>query len=197
MNNKITVEDLTIKTISSLENSILKNRISCLGLEVNFANNKRRADIVAISKENHLIAFEIKSDYDNLLRLNSQLDDYEKSFDYTYIIITPKYLDEVTEIIGNRSNIGVLLYENNKMKNLNKAKKSQRLNKKYIASLVDKDIILDNLEIREIKDLAIQTLKQKLLPIYKEFKSNYMPPYTTEQFSILSMPKQLKYYLGL
>ncbi len=195
MYNKINIEKLTNKTITNLENHLFKNQIDCLGLEVSFAQNKRRADILMISKNNNLIGFEIKSDYDNLLRLKSQIDDYEKNFDYTYIVTTLKYFYDIKKLIGN--NIGIILYENDNMKVTNKAKKSKKINKKYLQSLIDNDYNINTNEIKELKQLAINTLKRKMLPRYSEFKNNYMPPYNDEHFSILNKSQQLPYYLGL
>lgn len=46
-----------------------------------------------------LIGYEIKSEQDNLLRLPTQIENYNKVFDYLNIVINEKHLDQVIDLI--------------------------------------------------------------------------------------------------
>ncbi|CAE6883321.1 hypothetical protein ACOMICROBIO_NCLOACGD_00416 [Vibrio sp. B1ASS3] len=64
--------------------------------EVPFAEGVRRADVVSASKKSRsTYAFEIKSDSDTLVRLDGQLEDYRRTFNYVYVVTTSKYVESV------------------------------------------------------------------------------------------------------
>ena len=85
---------------------------SIIGNEVLFSNNLCRTDILEIIK-NKTIAYEIKSDSDNLDCIDEQLKNYIETFDYTYLVFTEKYsldkLKSLNECVGlyliNKSNV--------------------------------------------------------------------------------------------
>lgn len=56
-----------------------------------------RADL-AILDQNAFFGIEIKSEYDTLKRLPSQMEGYARYFDYTYLIVADKHLAEAATI---------------------------------------------------------------------------------------------------
>ncbi len=55
---------------------------------------KSRADAILV-RENKIIGFEIKSDKDNLLRLEDQMKDYTRFCDECYIVTGDKHIEEI------------------------------------------------------------------------------------------------------
>ncbi|MCT2886869.1 sce7726 family protein [Levilactobacillus brevis] len=60
-------------------------------------SGKSRADLVAIN--GHVNAFEIKSDYDSLNRLENQVREYDLNFERNCIVAGEKYIEEVSKIV--------------------------------------------------------------------------------------------------
>ncbi|WBL16463.1 sce7726 family protein [Sutcliffiella sp. NC1] len=65
--------------------------------EVTVPSGKARADIVAVN--GHVIAYEIKSDFDSLSRLVTQVPEYDRNFEMNYIVVGRKFSDSVEKII--------------------------------------------------------------------------------------------------
>lgn len=59
---------------------------------------KSRADVILV-KENEILGFEIKSDKDNLIRLTTQVKNYERFCDKCYIVTGVHYIDKIEEAV--------------------------------------------------------------------------------------------------
>ncbi len=59
---------------------------------------KSRADAILV-RENKIVGFEIKSDKDNLLRLEDQMKDYTRFCDECYIVTGDKHLEEIPLVV--------------------------------------------------------------------------------------------------
>lgn len=59
---------------------------------------KSRADVILV-KENEILGFEIKSDKDNLIRLTTQVKNYERFCDKCYIVTGVHYIDKIEESV--------------------------------------------------------------------------------------------------
>jgi hypothetical protein len=79
--------------LNALSNAVLIN-------EMVVANWSRRADLVVANGKLH--AFEIKSDLDNLRRLEGQLETYLDRFDKVTVVSTPKFVTLVKEVADPR-----------------------------------------------------------------------------------------------
>lgn len=145
-----------------------------LGNEVAYSPLIRRADLVMVY--NGLsYAFEIKSDCDNIKRLNEQLTDYLKTFDFVYIVTTNNLLKEIE--LSSPKNVGIILVDDN-VRQKRKPTLIKRLDKRFLAEFLDRktiikninkkrlassvfdlrDIISKELSTNEIRELAIQSL---------------------------------------
>lgn len=111
-----------------------------IGVEVPFISMKRRVDVLVITGQKELIAFEIKSDLDSLYRLNDQIKDYKKAFDKLYIVTSEKYKN--IRLPSNLcKNLG-FIYINGQVCEKKKAVKIRELDKNYlIRFLLKKDLI--------------------------------------------------------
>ncbi|EIW2077529.1 sce7726 family protein, partial [Enterococcus faecalis] len=65
--------------------------------EVTVPSGKARADLVAIN--GHVTAYEIKSDFDSLKRLSSQITEYDLNFERNYVVVGEKYVESVAYIV--------------------------------------------------------------------------------------------------
>lgn len=102
---------------------------------------KSKADSVILNGTSTV--YEIKSEYDTFGRLEQQLSEYKKAFEYIYIVI-PKSSVQKLESILDDGNIGILqLNNNNSLTKIRNAKS----NKKYF----DKNIIFDILNQNEYR----------------------------------------------
>lgn len=145
-----------------------------LGNEVAYSPLIRRADLVMIH-HGFSHAFEIKSDYDNIKRLNEQLSDYLRTFDFVYIVTTKTLLKEIESLTPK--NVGIILVNEN-IKQKRRPTMIKRLNKRSLAEFIDKKTIIKNINIKnssasvfdlrdtiskklsisKIRELAIQSL---------------------------------------
>lgn len=96
--------------------------------ELPIANSK--ADFVMINGKG--IVYEIKTDLDNLLRLENQIADYYKVFSYVYVVVGKKQLNNVREFLKD-TDVGI--YELTKSENIICRKKAccNRTNLSYDA----------------------------------------------------------------
>ncbi|XWO14140.1 hypothetical protein HPDP_00857 [Candidatus Hepatincola sp. Pdp] len=167
-----------------------------LALEVNYAKNSRRADCLIISKST-MTAIEIKSDGDNLYKLNNQIKDYKKSFDYTYVLTTPKHLNSIKQKRG----IGILLFKNQQITLIKPAIQQKELNKEYLLSMLGSDSKNSIEDLSYIKTKVVNKLKKKFGHIYEKFNtesSMYKPsdPIQIYNIDLLYQHFRLKYWLG-
>lgn len=80
-----------------LSNSTFGSGNICIGQEVMYGTNRLLADLVLVSNDK-LYAIEIKSHNDDLRRIENQLTNYRKIFDYIYVITTENHLAKIRSI---------------------------------------------------------------------------------------------------
>lgn len=82
--------------------------------------DKNIVDLVVINGKT--TAYEIKTEFDSLQRLKSQLNSYSKVFDNIYIISSQKHLKKVEDFISQEfSYVGILIFSKNSIKQYKKA----------------------------------------------------------------------------
>lgn len=95
---------------------------------------KSRADFLAINGNTK--CFEIKSERDNLSRLDKQLDDYLKVFEYVYAVTDYRNVSEIEKLAPK--NCGIWIFENNRKVEIRPAKYSNTICPTYQVSLLTK-----------------------------------------------------------
>ena len=81
-----------------------------IGNEFMYGIKRKVVDLVVL-KNDKIIAVEIKSNSDNLKRLEEQILEYKKIFDYVLIVATEKHINKICEVTS--SSIGVYVIKNN------------------------------------------------------------------------------------
>lgn len=81
-----------------------------IGNELMYGIKRKVVDLVVLQNKK-IIAVEIKSDSDNLSRLEEQISEYKKIFDYVLIITTEKHVSRISEIVP--SEIGIYVFKEN------------------------------------------------------------------------------------
>ena len=160
---------------------------SIIGNEVLFSNNLYRADILEIIK-NKTIAYEIKSDSDNLDCIDEQLKNYIETFDYTYLVFTEKYsldkLKSLNEYVGlylinkcggieliRKAKLSKYIIKKNLLYFLHKKELIDLLNKKGLSakSVFELRSLCEKFALKKIKQKSIETLScryYKLLNLF-------------------------------
>jgi hypothetical protein len=207
MSNQVLNKDEIYFKTKMIDYIIKKNNDVILVSEFSFNYQKRRADILLI--ENDLThAIEIKSDVDNIYKLNSQIDDYLKSFNKVSIFISTKHIKALKSV---HKNVGIFLFDENEIICKRKPKIRKQLDKKIIldflstselkehsnykgnnASRVDLiSEIEERVNFKNIKNISIKSLKEKITSTFKLFINERMNKTTIHDLSILEIRNTL------
>lgn len=160
---------------------------SIIGNEVLFSNNLCRTDILEIIK-NKTIAYEIKSDSDNLDCIDKQLKNYIETFDYTYLVFTEKYsldkLKSLNECVGlylintfggieliRKAKLSKHIVKKNLLHFLHKKELIDLLNQKGLSakSVFELRLLCEKIAFKKVKRKSIETLScryYKLLNLF-------------------------------
>lgn len=65
--------------------------------ELTVPSGRARADVVAVN--GHVIAYEIKSDFDSIKRLETQIPEYDRNFEMNYIVVGSKYAESIVDTV--------------------------------------------------------------------------------------------------
>ncbi|MTI47969.1 MAG: sce7726 family protein [Firmicutes bacterium] len=141
-----------------------------------YADNSSRVDLCRVNGKS--IAYEIKSDLDNLDRLNKQIEDYSKIFEFTYVTTTKAQLSKVLDIIPDFCGVQLYRLEGEKcfFSYPKKAEKSPNIKpSSQVNSLSSKDIefILKELAFKKIPSTRSER-EEALLSSFGEKTINKM-----------------------
>ena len=125
---------------AELRNLLLKKHTSNADLvlfeEIGICQGSVRVDMLAVHSS--LDGYEIKSDRDNLRRLNHQIDLYSKVLDRVTIVVGERHLSSVMEIVPNWW--GVLQYQDDakksKFKTIRRPKKNSSVEARALVELL-------------------------------------------------------------
>jgi len=90
-----------------LDSSIFSTDSLCIGHEVMYGTNRLFADMVLVMSDK-LYAFEIKSRNDDLRRIENQLLNYNRIFDYVFVITTENHVAQVRALPNAK--IGIFIF---------------------------------------------------------------------------------------
>ncbi len=130
--------------------------------------NESRLDFLRIN--GHSISYEIKSEVDNLVKLEKQVLHYSELFEFNNVVVGKKHLSKVREIIP--SGYGIFIEENGKLVEKRKAKKNNNISserqlniftKKEINQFfkIDTKSVLDLFSPKEINSIFKEALKSR------------------------------------
>lgn len=150
------IDFLLFKHRDQLDDYVLVN-------ELQFADGKRRADLVEVN--GCMNVFEIKSDLDSLDRLPEQIQDYKNCFDTITIVTTDKHFSNVKRTIPK--SIGIVLVRGNEIAQIRKAQTYHNFNRYALAAFMQNDDL--NILIKQLKipKYSKMTITQKRLSVCK------------------------------
>lgn len=133
--------------------------VDLLVTEIPYLYGNRKADLVVI-QDNKSIAFEIKSELDNLTKLKEQIRDYQEAFNEVYVVIADKFKTS-QEIKNLPKNIGLIIEKNETFKVKRTAKIKTMLKKDKTVYFLHKNEMLEYLNTK--KYLSINAVRKKFL----------------------------------
>lgn len=89
--------------------------------EIN-ANNSR-LDFLKIN--GYTVSYEIKSEVDNLSKIEKQVSDYSKLFDFNYVVIGKNHLSSIRKICP--SHYGIIIIENSEINEVRRPKRNNNI----------------------------------------------------------------------
>jgi len=160
-----------------------------IGSEIPYMSRKRWVDALLITKENDLIAFEIKSDIDTLSRLAGQIDDAITTFNELYVVTSARYKNKnIVSLLPK--NVGYLYIEKNQQKVVKKGKYIKRLSKENLTRFLWKSdlekyckgngpnletmrkVFIKTFSTIEIKNIVVEVLISRYKSRFDMFKQN-------------------------
>lgn len=130
-----------------------------IGTEVLFSRNKRKADLLIISKTLH--AFEIKSDRDTIKKFHAQLPDYLRTFPKFSVITTPKYFKQVKRLVPETA--GLILFQAGSFHVKRPARAKANPRKDALLMFLSKTDLIREFSTSGARALSTQALRNKIL----------------------------------
>ena len=169
------------------ENGCISGKTSVIN-EFTIDNYSRRVDL-ALANQNHLIAFEIKSEADSLFRLEGQVEKYLEYFDKVVIVAASKHIESIFDTapqnvaIWEISKKGISvrrrgrieqIKNKEKLINLMKANELIKLSNQLGLSRQSRDrrtseTVLQNAPISKLREAALKSIKKRFLQTYSSF----------------------------
>lgn len=97
-----------------------------IGNEVMYGTKRKLTDLLVL-KNDQLIAIEIKTDRDNLRRIEEQISESKKLFDYVVVCTTMTHLEKIKQLLSE--DIGIYSVNEHNIKIIRKPKKQKNLDK--------------------------------------------------------------------
>jgi hypothetical protein len=159
-----------------------------IGNEVMYGTKRKLIDLLILSN-NQLTAIEIKADNDDLRRIQEQVNESKKIFDYIIVCTTVAHLKKTKQLLPD--DIGIYTVDEVGIRKIRKPKKQKKLDKVEILFSINSNFLRKNLsstasrinsdEIRQcyanektskIHTLFINYLQQKVQSKFELFLQN-------------------------
>lgn len=176
LSNAYVIKALFVSSVLKGEIRLFPNKDLLIGQEVMYGKLQNFADLVVLYN-NRLYAIEIKAQNDNFRRLNSQIENYRKVFDYVYVLATKNHINALRNF--DYQGVGIISVDNDAFKIVkrgrlqNKFSKEDVLGSIPVSYLVKKFIIKKGLPASAVRDELIKknvTELKKTLFEYFNFK---------------------------
>jgi hypothetical protein len=175
-----------------------------IGNEVMYGTKRKLIDLL-ILKDNQLTAIEIKADNDDLRRIQEQINESKKIFDYIIVCTTVVHLEKTLQLLPN--DIGIynvtaqnieIIREPKKQKKLDKQEMLFSINSKFLRKKLSSNTSKINSDevrqyyikenINEIHNLFTDYLQQKIQSKFNLFLQNRGEVTHVEDIRLLSTP---------
>lgn len=191
--------DEKVFKISLLKHILSQNNYKLICTEIPFLSLGRFVDVLQITQENELIAYEIKSDKDTLKRLDGQLDDYCQTFNKVYVIMSDKFKNHAKAL---PKNVGYGFIKNGEIIIQREAKSKKRLSKWNLSMFLwrrdlrkyqqeknqcvgeTRAYYIEQKKQDEIKDDAIEALLGRYDDVFDKFMQNKHCPLNADDLDL-------------
>jgi hypothetical protein len=178
-------ESIKSQIIDSLISSVPNDLF--IGNEVMYGTKRKLIDLL-ILKDNQLTAIEIKADNDDLRRVQEQINESKKIFDYVVVCTTMVHLEKTKQLLSN--DIGIYSVNEQGIEIVRKPKKQKKIDKTEMLFSINSNFLRKNLkstaninsdEVRQqyikesttkIHNLFIDYLHQKVQSKFNLFLQN-------------------------
>jgi hypothetical protein len=179
-----------------------------IGNEVMYGTKRKLIDLLVLDK-NQLIAIEIKADNDDLRRLQEQINESKKIFDFIIVCTTMAHLEKVKQLLSN--DIGIYSVAERDIKVIRKPKKQKKLDKQEMLFSINSNFLRKNLrsgissinsdEVRQyyfrestnkIHNLFAEYLQQKIQSKFNLFLQNRGEFTHIDDIPLLSTPLSIQ-----
>lgn len=152
---KIKLIDYVLKNCD-MDNTVIRT-------EFLFADSRRRADIALVGTFLH--AYEIKSERDNIDKLDSQIADYRNYFEAVHVLCHKKHIEKVREI---DKTVGILVIDNDGISRIRTASIRKSIKSKYLIEYFNKEYVIKlcrkyNVKTSDLVGKSIVELQSRLL----------------------------------
>lgn len=115
-----------------------------IGNEVMYGTKRKLVDLLIVDK-NQLIAIEIKADSDDLRRIQEQINESQKIFDYIIVCTTMAHLEKVKQLLPK--DIGIYSINEGNVEIIRKPKKQRKLDKKEMLFSINSSFLRKNMSL--------------------------------------------------
>lgn len=168
--NEYVYKNLLIKHINEYKNN---NQNYSLISEIDVGINSR-VDLSIFDHTNS--AFEIKTELDNTIRLNKQLDDYAQGFEYVWVLISESKINKISSQIDKRFGIKYL-DNNNKIHKIREASSNlENITHAGLYSLLRQQEFFQLLKKHygHIPDVKSSATRKKLIEMFKQIDTQFI-----------------------
>ncbi len=202
LNNADSIKAGFISQILEKKMPLFHESITALGQEVMFGLNNSYADLVIIYND-RLYAIEIKALRDNLKRLDTQLKNYQKVFDYVFLLATENHLKSLQ--LETYSGIGFIEVNDKGFNIVKRALIQKSFSKEDILGTMPYSFLSTKYDFKkgttavsarqslirksqkELKGLLLEYMKNKIIYKYQNFLAEKGDSFQYEDISILSL----------
>jgi hypothetical protein len=138
--NAIYAESIKSQVIDFLISNVSDSLF--IGNEVMYGTKRKLIDLLILDN-NKLIAIEIKADNDDLRRLQEQINESKKIFDYIIVCTTLAHLEKTKQILPD--DIGIFSVNEQKIEKIRNPKKQKALDKTEMLFSINSNFLRKNL----------------------------------------------------
>jgi hypothetical protein len=154
-----------------------------IGNEVMYGTKRKLIDLLVL-KENQLTAIEIKADNDDLRRVQEQVNESKKIFDYIVVCTTMVHLEKTKQLLSN--DIGIYSVNEHGIEIVRKPKKQKKLDKTEILFSINSNFLRKSLQSSaniNSDEVRLQYIKESTAKIHNLF-TDYLQQKVQSKFNL-------------
>jgi hypothetical protein len=131
-----------------------------IGNEIMYGTKRKLIDLLVL-KDNQLTAIEIKTDNDDLRRMQEQINESKKIFDFIIVCTTMAHLEKAKQLLSN--DIGIYSVVEQNIKVIRKPKKQKKLDKQEILFSINSNFLRKNLSSAGVSNINSDEVRQHFI----------------------------------